>query len=174
MTGRTKKAPGAPVACKKALPVKKAATKKAAPRSKKKVAPVREKNLGGRPAIWNALALADALLDYIEMEIATGSFPILEEFIVTRKHPDGSKKRMHRGTFYDIANRCPELSDAIKVCAQAKEVGLQRGTAAGRIPPGFGNFALKQLGWKDTQEVEVTHGTRIVRLPAKKPIGDGA
>lgn len=51
----------------------------------------------------------------------------------------------------------PELADAIKELIDKKEFGLERlmlsgkpGVAAGCI------FSLKQLGWKDKQEVEHT------------------
>lgn len=174
MAGRTKKAPGAPVAGKKVLPVKKAVAKKAAPRPKKKAAPVREKNLGGRPPEWNYDDLCTKLNKYINDNCSGALFPILEEFCSTTQHPQHKDRWLPVSTLKSAADKHEGLSSAIKRCSSAKEARLQRGMGNGLIPPGFGNFALKQLGWKDTQEVEVTHGTRIVRLPAKKPIGDGS
>ena len=172
MSPRTKKAPGAPIAGKKALPVKKAATKKAAPRPKKKAVAV-EKNLGGRPQEWDYDDLCKKLNDYINDNCSGSLFPILEEFCTITKHPF-KESWLSMSTLDSASKLHAGLSEAIKRCSATKSFRLQRGMGNGVIPPGFGNFALKQLGWKDTQEVEVTHGTRIIRLPTKKPIGDGA
>jgi hypothetical protein len=48
-----------------------------------------------------------------------------------------------------------ELSEAIKLCVQKREVGLEKQGLSGASVT-FCIFALKQLGWKDTHSIETT------------------
>jgi hypothetical protein len=73
-------------------------------------------------------------------------------------------------TFYDF----DEFSTLIKICHDKKENGLERGMQRGDINPGYGNFALKQLGWTDKVQNELSGDLNIVRiaLPVKKSLSD--
>ncbi|MDD5547127.1 MAG: hypothetical protein PHO67_08255 [Candidatus Omnitrophica bacterium] len=85
--------------------------------------------------------LLDALLKYID----ANDIPILTEFAFLN--------RVHRSQLYELE----ELSDAIKLCIEKKEAGLERLMLSGKPNTTTGCiFSLKQLGWKDTQSIEHT------------------
>lgn len=152
-------------------PVKAPATKKAAP----KKAPAKKKRpapspLGGHPIVWDADALAVSLWEYLDTRMAMGELPIVEEFALSCRHPD-TGARIIREYLYEIAGRSPALATALTACREAKEVVAQLGMASGKIPPGFGNFLLKQHGWRDQQEVKVEATMSVIRMPEKKPKG---
>jgi hypothetical protein len=115
----------------------------------------------GAPEKYNSEELTNDLLEYIYKT----AIPIIKEFSVS--------KRIPRTYLYHLADNCKELSDAMELCVDAKEVGLERGMQRGEINPSYGNLALKQLGWKERSETEFSGGLNIVRaeLPAKLPVG---
>ncbi len=65
------------------------------------------------------------------------------------------------------------ISDTIKRCIDKKEAQLQRLALEGKINVTMAIFSLKQLGWKDRQEV--IHGGELpIRIEyIKKPRGAG-
>jgi hypothetical protein len=95
-----------------------------------------------RPREFDPVELAEKLEQYI---LTAYPFPILAEFAVIND--------ISREYIYTLGKDCPELFNATKKCMEAKEYKLEKGMAIGEIPPGYGNFALKQLGWRDKQEV---------------------
>ena len=56
---------------------------------------------------------------------------------------------------YQLGNEHPEILDTIKKLSNKKEVELEKGGLTGKYNPTMAVFSLKQLGWKDRQEVEV-------------------
>jgi hypothetical protein len=96
-----------------------------------------------RPRIFDPYKLAEELEKYI---LTAYPFPILAEFAVNYD--------ISREYIYELGKQCEELSYAIKKCHIAKEYKLEKGMATGEINPGYGNFALKQLGWRDKIETE--------------------
>ena len=81
--------------------------------------------------------LLDALMAYVD----DTEIPILAEFAV--------QNHVRRQALYEFA----ELSDAIKEAVEKKEAGLERLMLTGKATTGC-IFSLKQLGWKDTHDVE--------------------
>ena len=47
-----------------------------------------------------------------------------------------------------------EFSTLLKQCIQKKEAALEKGTLTGALNPAMAIFSLKQLGWRDKQELE--------------------
>jgi hypothetical protein len=96
--------------------------------------------------------LNDALLKYIdETEV-----PIVSEFAYRNK--------INRTQIYEM----PIISDTIKLLITKKEAQLEKGLLGGAIPPSAGIFSLKQLGWKDTQDVAVSGKVTIIDDIPKK------
>lgn len=54
-----------------------------------------------------------------------------------------------------------ELSQAIKGLLTWKEIVLEQGMLYGTIKPGAAIFSLKQLGWKDNQEIILGRNEKI-------------
>jgi hypothetical protein len=84
----------------------------------------------------------EKLLADLDAYIATTDIPILARFAVNQG--------LHRQQLYEI----PELSDAIKRCANKKEAALEEAGLAGTVNVTMAIFSLKQLGWKDAQKFE--------------------
>jgi len=53
------------------------------------------------------------------------------------------------------------LSDSIKACSEKKEAQLERMGLTGGVDKTMAIFSLKQLGWKDRQEVDLNHKQEI-------------
>jgi hypothetical protein len=77
------------------------------------------------------------LLKYIEET----DIPILAEFAY--------QNDIRRTTLYEFD--C--LSNAIKKCVTKKEAQLEKKALKNSINPSMAIFSLKQLGWKDKQEI---------------------
>ncbi|NCC44908.1 MAG: hypothetical protein EOM18_15315 [Clostridia bacterium] len=60
--------------------------------------------------------------------------------------------KMHRQQMYEY----PEFSDAIKELVTKKEKVLETGALTGHLNSTMAIFSLKQIGWKDKQEHEVS------------------
>ena len=56
---------------------------------------------------------------------------------------------------YQLGNAHEEILDTIKKLSNKKEAELEKGGLTGKYNPTMAVFSLKQLGWKDRQEVEV-------------------
>jgi len=61
-------------------------------------------------------------------------------------------------TLYDI----PELSDPIKRLLTKKESQLEKGALAGQVNATMAIFSLKQMGWRDKQEVEMSEKRPVI------------
>jgi hypothetical protein len=66
-----------------------------------------------------------------------------------------------REYLYQIAETNEEISDAIKQLIQKKEANLERDGLAGKIDKTMAVFSLKQLGWKDRQEITGADGKEL-------------
>ena len=91
-----------------------------------------------------------ALIDDADEYIATADPPILAEYA----HLHG----ITRQYLYELADRersegRPALSDTIKRLSEAKEAILERKGLKGEYNSTMSVFSLKQLGWKDRQEI---------------------
>ena len=56
---------------------------------------------------------------------------------------------------YQLGNEHEEILDTIKKLSNKKEAELEKGGLTGKYNSTMAVFSLKQLGWKDRQEVEV-------------------
>lgn len=87
------------------------------------------------------------LLKIFEKYINDNDIPILAEFAYTNN--------VSRPSLYDW----PEFSTLIKRCLDKKETNLEKGVFFDKLNPIMAIFSLKQLGWRDRQEVEHTGET---------------
>ena len=95
----------------------------------------------GRPPKVNIKDLINDADKYIE----EADPPILAEYA----HLHG----ITRCYLYQLAEGNKELSNAIKKISEAKEVKLEKNALNGKYQPTMAIFSLKQLGWKDSNEV---------------------
>lgn len=59
-----------------------------------------------------------------------------------------------------------EFSNLVKLCLQKKEAALEKGTLTGTLNPAMAIFSLKQMGWRDKQEIEHSGDLEIkIQLP---------
>ena len=99
-------------------------------------------NKGGRPPKVNIKDLINGVDAYLE----EANPPIVAEYA----HLNG----ITRQYIYELAKKDERLSDAIKRISEAKEVMLEKKALKGMYNPTMAIFSLKQLGWKDRQDVE--------------------
>lgn len=98
----------------------------------------------GRPPKYNPeekLALVKAFNIYIDKT----DIPIIAEFAHLHDIP--------RSTLYDL----PDLSTLLKKAIDKKEANLEIMALYGKINSTMAIFSLKQIGWRDKQDVELTH-----------------
>jgi hypothetical protein len=100
-----------------------------------------------RPREYDYLEIAKLLNEYTE----NTEIPIIAEFCYLNDIP--------RDYLYKMGDKEPELLHAIKRCTMRKEVVLEKGTLTGVYDKTMAIFSLKQLGWKDKQEIEHSGGT---------------
>ena len=95
----------------------------------------------GRPPKVKIEDLINDVDDYIK----DADPPIVAEFAhlhgITRQH------------LYLLAENSKELHDSIKKIVEAKEVMLEKKGLEGKYTASMAIFSLKQLGWKDTNDV---------------------
>lgn len=105
-----------------------------------------EEKRRGRPYKYDYEKLTDDLLDYIDRT----DIPILAEFCY--------EQGILRENIYAMAERNGNLKYAIKRCIERKEVQLEKKSLSGDVDKTMAIFSLKQLGWKDKQEIEHSGG----------------
>jgi len=103
----------------------------------------------GRPIVHDRQKLLEAIEKYIDET----PIPIVSEFAYLNG--------LNRTSVYEIE----ELSDAIKKLVSKKEVALERLGLSGapNVSP-MAIFSLKQLGWKDKQEIEHSGGLDMTSM----------
>lgn len=95
----------------------------------------------GRPPKVNIDDLIRGADEYIEK----AEPPIIAEYA----HLHG----ITRCYLYQLAENNSDLSNTIKKISEAKEVKLEKNALNGKYQPTMAIFSLKQLGWKDVQDV---------------------
>lgn len=75
------------------------------------------------------------------------TLPILKEFCYKIAKVPASKIEQKAETDEELAELCVELKSK-------KESALERGGLSGQLNPTMAIFSLKQLGWKDTMDIE--------------------
>lgn len=98
--------------------------------------------------------LVQKFADYIDVT----DIPIIAEFAYKNDIP--------RTWLYERL----EFSTLLKKCIDKKEAALERGTLKGVLNPAMAIFSLKQMGWKDRQEHDVTN--RMVTFNGEHKLED--
>ena len=89
----------------------------------------------------------DFVIDTINNYIDNTELPIFKEVCYLNDwNPD---------RIYQLSQESEELLCAIKKCHCKKEVELEKGALTGKYNATMAVFSLKQLGWKDKQEIDV-------------------
>lgn len=129
---------------------------------------------GGRPRIYETVEdLEEAILDYFmpQVMISTGNKHDVNDEVPSGKRepilkPSVTGLALHLGfadktTLYEYRDR-PEFSYPIKraltTIEKYHEEGLSENNVAGRI------FALKNMGWKDKVETELSGGLEVKQI----------
>lgn len=99
---------------------------------------------GGRPPKVNIQELIDGVDAYIKK----ANPPIVAEYA----HKNG----ITRQRLYQLANEHEEIFDAIKKISESKEIMLEKKGLTGRYSTSMAIFSLKQLGWRDKIEHDVS------------------
>ena len=97
----------------------------------------------GRPRNLSNERIAE-LQDKFEEYIRETPVPIIAEFAYLND--------VLRESLYDY----PEFSTLIKKCVAKKEAQLERGALQNSLNTTMAIFSLKQLGWRDKQEHEIS------------------
>jgi Holliday junction resolvasome RuvABC DNA-binding subunit len=100
-----------------------------------------EKHSGGRPVKYDK-DLRENLNQKLNEYIDKTDIPIIAEFAY--------KNKIARQRLYEFE----ELSDTIKIAIDKKEANLERKALNNEVNTTMAIFSLKQLGWKDKQEIE--------------------
>ena len=105
------------------------------------------KRRGGRPREYSDKQISE-LVKAFEKYIEENDLPIVAEFAYMHN--------IDRTLLYDR----PEFSTLLKKCVAKKEARLERGLLTGEYNAPGAIFSLKQLGWKDKQEIEHSGGVK--------------
>lgn len=104
----------------------------------------------GRPVKYNADKMTKILKEYT----TNTEIPILKEAC----YQNGWNDRY----IYELAAKSESLSEAINSLLMKKESQLERLGLQGKIDRGVAIFSLKQLGWKDSQQIDHSGSVNIV------------
>ena len=110
----------------------------------------------GRPPTYTKEDI-DKIIKACEDYTANTPVPRLIDFA----HSQGFSSQLLK----DHASRHPELALSLKKLIEKKEDALEQGMITGKMPPAAAIFSLKQLGWRDKQEVE--HSGTVMTLTGK-------
>ena len=114
-----------------------------------------EKNLGGRPKIYNV----EDIIEKLEKYITENEEPMIKEFCLNYG--------ISSSHLYELKSDNERLSETIKKAIEKEEVFLLKNAERQKINPVFAMFRLKQpaFGYKDKTEVETTINTITVEPP---------
>lgn len=121
----------------------------------------------GRPKKWTYKKRRELLAAFL-LYIETNDIPVIAQFAYLNKVP--RQKLYEFGNTEEGAGRKEEelavaFRDALKMAVDKKEAMLEVGTLAGKLNPAMAIFSLKQLGWKDRQEVAATVQGQVLAVP---------
>ena len=104
----------------------------------------------------------DFVINTIDKYTNETELPIVKEVCVNNKW-DVSH-------IYSMAKENPELDQSIKRLIDKKETELERGGLTGKYKTAMAIFSLKQLGWKDTIELESSNTeSNPIKIEMKPP-----
>ena len=103
-----------------------------------------------RPKKYTQKFIAEKIIALNEYTKKT-DIPILKEFCYQNDIPSNH--------IYDYK----EFSESIRLLINKKEAQLERLGLKGETNPTLTVFSLKQLGWRDKQEIEHSGGVKVIR-----------
>lgn len=103
----------------------------------------------GRPPKYNVEAMIDIIDDYTNQT----DIPVLKEVCY--------KNYWVYDTVLDLQNKHEDLFHSIKRLLDKKEANLEIMGLRGEIDKTMAVFSLKQLGWKDRQEIAVSDDAKL-------------
>jgi hypothetical protein len=115
----------------------------------------------GRPRKYNDEQIQEIINSFNEY-IDNIDIPIVAEFCY--------QNSILRKTLYEY----PEFSDTIKRAIDKKEAQLERKALYNEVDHTMAIFSLKQLGWKDKQEVQHEGNIVVNVVPASEYVKDTA
>ena len=95
-----------------------------------------------RPKKYTKKLCQEEIIPKMEKYTDENAVPILAEFCYMNNY--------RRAMMYEQ----PALSYALKRMTAKKEAQLEKGALSGNLNPSMAIFSLKQLGWKDKQEID--------------------
>lgn len=95
------------------------------------------------------------LVNKFEKYVEETEIPIVVEFAYLNN--------LDRTFLYDRA----EFSTVLKKCIQKKESQLEKGSLMGVLNSTQAIFSLKQLGWKDKQEIDMKSDISLHKVPTE-------
>lgn len=95
------------------------------------------------------------LVNKFEKYVEETEIPIVVEFAYLNN--------LDRTFLYDRA----EFSTVLKKCIQKKESQLEKGSLMGVLNSTQAIFSLKQLGWKDKQEIDMKSEVSLHKVPTE-------
>ncbi len=104
----------------------------------------------GRPVKYNA----DKMVKVLEEYTNNTEIPILKEVCYQNKWND---RYIH-----ELAAKNENLSESINNLLMKKDSHLERLGLQGKIDRGVAIFSLKQLGWKDNQQIDHSGSVNII------------
>lgn len=108
-----------------------------------------EKGKSGFNTIYTSEKIQEIVKAY-DLYIETAPIPIVAEFAYLNKIP--------KATLYEI----PEFRKMTERCVTKKEFLLEKGALTGDLEKTMAIFSLKQLGWTDKKEVELSEKRPLV------------
>ncbi len=109
---------------------------------------VKKKHAGGRPVTWTPEKRAELLALFFEY-IDNTDLPIVCEFAA------------QNGLYKDWFRDKEEFERPIKDCLTKKEAALERMLYSKDYPASGVIFSLKQLGWRDTQSIDMAGSVKV-------------
>lgn len=97
----------------------------------------------GRPPKYNDEQMSELVAKFREY-IENTDIPIVAEFAY--------QNGLYKQYFYDH----DEFTDLVKMATSKKEAALEYGALKGTLNPTMAVFSLKQMGWTDKQQTEMT------------------
>lgn len=108
------------------------------------------------------------IIENLDKYVSNTEVPIFAEFCYENDYS--------REYLYDLAKNNKQLSYAIKNCITKKEAQLERLALQKNVDVTMAIFSLKQLGWRDKQDVEhsgkVDSQVQVIKLTEVKGSGD--
>lgn len=108
-----------------------------------------KKKCGHPVTVWTEKKIKETI-EEMEQYTDESAIPIFAEFAY--------KHHYNRTKLYSIV----PLRDSIKRMMMKKEAQLEKLALAGKAAPAMCIFSLKQLGWSDKQEIDVTEHKIVV------------